>query len=245
MAEAKISSSSNVYREDTVGATCNLLHEKNIANSCLNLWAVRQFIDDCDYRNLYSNPKWFVKRFVGPAGPPATLAGFPACPTVDNLNRIAIDLFLGAKMLTESLTKSVLNHPEKIAIVYDKTRMSYQELYAKVRGFSKGLSSIGVGQGDCVALLLPNCSEFAISFYAIANLNGIVLTLNYLFKPDEINYYLDDSDVKTIVTDSKRADICLGILSNLGKKIELVVVDKVQPSTKYFYDLILPDTEVK
>ena len=145
-------------------------------------------------------------------------------------------------MLTESLTKAVLNHPEKTAIVYDKSRMSYQELYAKVRDFSKGLSSIGVAQGDCIALLLPNCPEFAISFYAVANLSGIVLTLNYLFKPEEINYYLDDSNVKVIITDSKRADICLGILSNLGKEIELVVVDKVQPSTKYFYDLILPES---
>lgn len=152
--------------------------------------------------------------------------------------------FLSTKMLTKSLTQAVLNHPQKTAIVYDKSRMSYQELYAKVRGFSKGLNSIGVGQGDCVALLLPNCSEFAISFYAIANLNGIVLTLNYLFKAEEINYYLDDSNVKTIITDSKRAEICLSILSDLGKKVDLIVVDKASPSTKYFYDLILPDTEV-
>jgi len=145
-------------------------------------------------------------------------------------------------MLTQLLTKAVLNHPEKTAIVYDNLRMSYQELYAKVRGFSKGLSSIGVSQGDCVALLLPNCPEFAISFYAITKLNGIVLTLNHLFKAEEISYYLDDSDVKIIITDSKRAEICQSILSSLDKKIELVVVDQVQPPAKYFYDLILTES---
>jgi long-chain acyl-CoA synthetase len=145
-------------------------------------------------------------------------------------------------MLNQLLTKAVLNHPEKTAIVYDSLRMSYQELDAKVRGLSKGLSSIGVSQGDCVALLLPNCAEFAISFYAVTKLNGIVLTLNHLFKAEEISYYLDDSNVKIIITDSKRADICLSILNSLSKKIELVVVDQVQPSTKYFYDLIFPES---
>jgi long-chain acyl-CoA synthetase len=148
-------------------------------------------------------------------------------------------------MLIQLLTKTVSNYPEKIAIVYDNLRISYQELYSKIKGFSEGLSSIGIGQGDCVALLLPNCPEFVISFYAIAKLNGIVLPLNHLFKTEEISYYLNDSDVRVIITDSKRADICRSILSNLDKKIELVVIDRDQTPAKYFYDLVLPEsTEV-
>ena len=66
-------------------------------------------------------------------------------------------------MLTQLLAKAVSNYPEKTAIVYDNVRMSYRELYSKVEGLSKGLNSIGLNQGDCVALLLPNCPEFAIA----------------------------------------------------------------------------------
>jgi long-chain acyl-CoA synthetase len=83
-------------------------------------------------------------------------------------------------MLTQLFAKAVSNHPEKTAIVCDNITMSYQELNTKVEGFSRGLNSIGVGRGDCVALLLPNCPEFVIGFYAIAKLNGIVLPLNHL-----------------------------------------------------------------
>jgi long-chain acyl-CoA synthetase len=144
-------------------------------------------------------------------------------------------------MLTQLLAKVVSNHPEKTAIICDNLRMSYQELYTKVEGFSRGLSSIGIDRGDCVALLLPNCPEFVIGFYAIAKLNGIVLPLNHLFKTEEIGYYLADSDVRVIITDSKRADLCLQALSNLDRDIQLIVVDKIYPPAKYFHDLILAE----
>ena len=142
-------------------------------------------------------------------------------------------------MLTQLLAQAVSNYPEKTAIVYDDVRMSYQELYSKVKGFSKGLDSIGLNQGDCVALLLPNCPEFAIAFYAIANLNAIALPLNHLFKVEEISYYLADSDVKVIITDSKRAKLCRQILANFDRAIQLIVVDRFEPPATYFYDLIL------
>jgi long-chain acyl-CoA synthetase len=143
-------------------------------------------------------------------------------------------------MLAQLFTQAVSAHPNKTALVYDKLRMSYQELHNKVEGFSKGLSSLGIGQGDCVALLLPNCPEFVISFYAIAKLNAIVLPLNHLFKADEISYYLDDSNVKAIITDAKRSELCLDIFANLNQKIELIVVDQAQPPAKHFSDLVLP-----
>jgi len=146
-------------------------------------------------------------------------------------------------MLTQLLTEVVSNHPKKTAIVYDNLRISYKELDFKIKGFSEGLSSISVVKGDCVALFLPNCPEFVISFYAIASLNAIVLPLNHLFKAEEVSYYLDDSDVRAIITDSQRADLCQKIISDLDKKIELIIVDRAQPPAKYFYDLILPESE--
>lgn len=145
-------------------------------------------------------------------------------------------------MLSQLFIQAVLGYSEKTALIYDNLRMSYQELYANVNGLRKGLSSIGVNQGDCVALLLPNCPEFVVSFYAIAALKGIILPLNHLFKAEEISYYLNDSDVRVVITDSKRAEICFSLLANCNRKIELIVVNKDQSAAKYFYDLILPET---
>ena len=145
-------------------------------------------------------------------------------------------------MLTQLFTEVVSNHPEKTAIIYDKTRISYQDLYSQIKGFSEGLNSIGVVEGDCVVLFLPNCPEFVIGFYAIAFLNGIILPLNHLFKAEEVSYYLNDNDVKAIITDSQRLNTCQRIISDLGKQVELIVVDQAQTPAKYFYNLIFPES---
>ena len=142
-------------------------------------------------------------------------------------------------MLEKLLVKAVENYPEQTAIVYDKLRISYAELYAKIAGLSKGLSERGIGQGDRLALILPNCPEFVFSFFAIAKLKAIAVPLNHLFKAEEISYYVSDSNVKAIVTDAKRAKMCREIIAEIGQPIELIVVDDEQAAT-YFYDLIKP-----
>ena len=145
-------------------------------------------------------------------------------------------------MLTQLLAEAVSNYPERTAIVYENLRISYQELYSQIEGFSRGLNSIGVTRRSCVGILLPNCPEFVIAFYAVAKLNGIVLPLNHLFKTEEIIYYLADSDVKVIITDSKRANLCQQVFASLDRDIEVIVVDRVYTSASYFYDLILGET---
>ena len=144
-------------------------------------------------------------------------------------------------MLEPILAKVAKDYPEKPAIVYDQLRITYRELYARVKGLSKGLSSIGIGQADCIAVILPNCPEFAISFYAAAKLNAIFLPLNHLFKEEELSYYITDSNAKVIVTDTKRAELCNQIVMKLDKPIKVITVDAASPSSTYFYDLVLPE----
>lgn len=127
-------------------------------------------------------------------------------------------------MLNQMLNKTVSKYPEKTAIAYGSSRISYQELYSNILGFSKGLSSIGVKQSDCVALILPNCPEFVVSFYAAARLNAIALLLHPSFKEKDIKHYISDSNASVIITDSTRAEACRKVISQLDKKVQLVVV---------------------
>lgn len=146
-------------------------------------------------------------------------------------------------MLEQMLVKTVTKYPNKTAIAYDRFKLSYQELYANIVGFSKGLSQLGIGRSDCVAIVLPNCPEFAISFYAAAKLQAIALPLNPQFKETEIKYYISDSQVRVIITDKARAEICQNIISQVDWPIELVVIDDVDSSSHCFYNLIIPETE--
>ncbi|NEO95240.1 MAG: acyl--CoA ligase [Moorea sp. SIO3G5] len=132
-------------------------------------------------------------------------------------------------MLENLLIQRLKENPEKTAIVYENLKISYQELYAQIRGFSYKLSSLGISEGDCIAIVLPNCPEFVVSFYAVAKLKAIALPLNHLFKGEEISYYISDSNAKVIITDKKRADLAHQIISKINQNIELIVVDGISP----------------
>ena len=146
-------------------------------------------------------------------------------------------------MLHQTFLKAVKQYPEKTAIVYDQQRINYQELYNRVIRFSKALRSIGVKQSDCIAIVLPNCPEFVISFYAAAILEAISLPLNPAFKEGEINFYLNDTGASVVITDKARSELCHQVISQLDRKIELIVIDDDEPSTLSFYNLIQNETE--
>lgn len=64
--------------------------------------------------------------------------------------------------------------------------MSYGELDEQVRGIAAGLRSLGVGPGDRVALILPNCPQHVAAFYAVLKLGAIVVEHNPLYTSHEL-----------------------------------------------------------
>lgn len=156
------------------------------------------------------------------------------------------DREISIQNLDKLLLNFVRSHPRKTAIVYDRARLSYQQLYNRITGISQGLRSLGIQKSDCVMLLLPNCPEFVISFYAIAKLQAIALPLNPMFKASEIQYYAEDSHAQVIITDSARAEVCRQALSQIDRPIELIITDSVQSESSYFYHLIhTPDADLE
>jgi len=60
------------------------------------------------------------------------------------------------------------------------------ELRARVAGVQKGLSRMGVGQGDRVVALVPNCIEAVVAFLATASLGAIWSSCSPEFGPDAV-----------------------------------------------------------
>lgn len=145
-------------------------------------------------------------------------------------------------MLYQMLQKTVAEFGEKTALVYGHSRISYQEFAQQVRGFAQGLEFLGVQQSDCVALILPNCPEFAVGFYAIASLNAIALLLNPGYKEDELERFFRDSNAKVIITDPVRAETCQQTISRLNRHVDLIVVEEKSTLGLTFADLIPPHT---
>lgn len=103
--------------------------------------------------------------------------------------------------LGEMLERSASQFPDKIALVYKGTRISYSELNTKTNKLARALVSLGIKSGeDKVGLLLPNCPEFVIGMFGIFKSGAALVPLNILLKGNELAYIINHSDAKVIIT---------------------------------------------
>lgn len=133
---------------------------------------------------------------------------------------LAEEVVLGEKMqvfatrhrsLREFLQESAL-HGDKEYMVDGDRRITYAEHVDLVASVAKALAEQhGIGPGDRVAILAPNCAEWVIAFWATVSLGGIVSALNGLWTADEIAYALGHSEPKLLLADPKRLDRIAGL----------------------------------
>ena len=91
-------------------------------------------------------------------------------------------------------------YPDREAIVFYDKKMTYAEFYNSALRFAGSLQRLGVRKGDRVALLLPNCPAYPISYYAIVKIGAIVAQFNPLYTERELEKLIDDSGARIAVT---------------------------------------------
>ncbi|MGM0687598.1 MAG: AMP-binding protein, partial [Promethearchaeati archaeon] len=76
--------------------------------------------------------------------------------------------------LWKSLDDAVEEFPDNVALHYEGVEITFRELGELVGRFANGISKMGIGKGDAVALMLPNCPQFVIAYYGILKTGATV-----------------------------------------------------------------------
>ncbi len=98
------------------------------------------------------------------------------------------------------LSRAASRHPNRPATVFFGKKMTYERLLAETERFSSVLSGLGVSSGDRVALILPNCPQYVIAYYAAARLGATVVGNNPLYTKREMAHQLGDCGPRVTVT---------------------------------------------
>ncbi len=112
--------------------------------------------------------------------------------------------------LATLLEDSTQKYPDRTAIVFGETRLSYAEVDAFANMVANTLVARGIRPGDKVALSCPNLPYFTIVYFGILKAGGTVVPLNVLLKGREVAYHLDDSDAKAYFCFEGTADLPMG-----------------------------------
>lgn len=81
--------------------------------------------------------------------------------------------------IVEMLAKNAKLFPEKTAIIYKESRISYQEFYERSNVLANLLVGNGLKKGESVGLLLQKTPEAVVSFLGVATAGGVVFPIDY------------------------------------------------------------------
>lgn len=114
--------------------------------------------------------------------------------------------------LHEFLTQSARRVPESTAVLTSahipvagriKSELKYKTLEAQANALAAALAGMGVKKGDRVAIIMPNCAQFVIAFYAILKAGAIVCATNPTYPGPKLRDQLKDAGATVAIVLSK------------------------------------------
>ena len=84
----------------------------------------------------------------------------------------------------------------------EQRSLTYRAFDAEVGRLAQGLSRLGIGPGDVVAIYMPNLPETFIAFFSILKLGAIVMPLFSGFGPAPLQTRLNHGEAKAVITAS-------------------------------------------
>lgn len=114
-----------------------------------------------------------------------------------------------AVALPELFYQAAAEFPEQPAIIFSGNSISYRRLRRLILKAAAGLARLGFGKGDRLGIILPNCPQVVVLYYAALHLGGVVVMINPLAAPREIRDQLQRVGARLVV-----------VLDNLAPRLE-------------------------
>ncbi|MBV8957212.1 MAG: 4-coumarate--CoA ligase family protein [Actinobacteria bacterium] len=101
--------------------------------------------------------------------------------------------------------------------------VTYAEFEDLVRRQAGGWLEAGLGKGDVVAIMAPNCPEYGVLFHAVALAGGVVTTINPTYTSGEVHHQLVDSKATRLVTVPMFLETAAAAVADTGVKEVYVI----------------------
>ncbi len=131
------------------------------------------------------------------------------------------------------LENSAARLGEKIALVCDGQRWTYNEINQAADQLAAYLLAIGIKPQDRVVIFLENSAEAVISIFGIMKAGAVFVCLNPTMKPPKLSYILKDSGARAAVSHINKASIFAEAAQDAFELDHIVWCQKDKSSTKF------------
>jgi len=121
-----------------------------------------------------------------------------------------------------ALNRSASKFPGNVALNYMGKKITFENFDGLVNRFARALAALGVGEGDKVAMVLPNIPQTFIATLAIMRIGAVAVQNNPLYTERELEHQFNNSDAKIAITLTLLLPRILNVMPKT--KIEKVIV---------------------
>lgn len=130
-----------------------------------------------------------LKRKVNPSEADLRLVEGFVPPKKEDAERYLRNGWWRGITLGDVLDRAAERYPDKEALIEAETRLTYAQLKDRVDALAIGLSKLGLGDGDCVLLQLPDWAEYVYAYYALQKIGAPAVLLLPRHMQLEINHF--------------------------------------------------------
>ncbi len=119
--------------------------------------------------------------------------------------------------LDAALKRSASRFPDKGALLFQGTEVTFKELDEMVSRFASALVALGIKPGDRVAMLLPNLVQMVVATYGAFRAGAVVVMNNPLYTDRDLEYQFNDSGSTLLVS----LDLLVPRMINLRRRTRI------------------------
>jgi long-chain acyl-CoA synthetase len=142
-----------------------------------------------------------------------------------------------ATTLPRVLEQTAATYSDRTALLYFGSRMTYAQLLEQVNRVAAGVQALGIDKGDRVALMMPNCPQFVISYFGALRAGAIVTGTNAIYTPREVTYQWNDAGAKLVIADRRCFPVIKAALPQLASVRQVVLSGMRQYYPRHFEQL--------
>lgn len=130
------------------------------------------------------------------------------------------------KSLLELFEETLEKYADNVAFINMGKSMTYREIDEKSKAFAAYLQQdLKLKKGDSVALMMPNLLQYPICIIGVLRAGCVVVNVNPLYTPRELEHQLNDSGAKAIVIIANFANTLQEVIAKT--KIEQVILTQL------------------
>ena len=139
--------------------------------------------------------------------------------------------------------------PDREAIVYGSTRLTYKELDARSNKAAHTLKKLGIKKGSHIGIYAFNCVEWLEIMLGAYKLCAIPININYRYVEEELKYLIDNADMEAIFYHKQFSKKLQNIREHLPTLKDFICIDDgsedrcVIDESYDFEDLILNEDD--